>query len=239
MTDAERYTFTTNGYLTIENALAPDDLAALNAALDRDFTQRRDTYYSRSDRTYQSVRVMEVETAFDRLITHPSTFGIVRELMGEDIAFSELSVILKEPHTESHAGWHKDAGYAGVDLTRGLLLISCIYYLTDVRPGGACFSVVPGSHRFDWPRPAVEHVDDMPTHVELSGSAGTAIIFNANLWHCAKPNRSDVWRRTVHIYYCHAWMKPSGHTKFPPRLLESADTPFMQQFFHAKWGAAK
>lgn len=239
MTDTERYTFVTNGYLTIQNALSAEEVAVLNDALDRDFTQRRETYYNRGDGTHQSVRVMEVETAFDALITHPSTFEMLQDLMGKNIAFSELSVIIKEPQTDSHAGWHKDAGYSGVDLTRALLMISSIFYLTDVPPGGACFTVVPGSHRFDWPMPKVDHLDEMPGQVELTGNAGMVILFNANLWHCAKPNRADLWRKTVHLYYCHSWMKPSGHTKFPLRLLEGADTPFLKQLFHANWGAVQ
>lgn len=239
MSDAERYTFETNGYLVIENALSSAEVGVLNAALDRDFSERHETFYSRSEGTYQSVRVMEVETAFDALIMHPGVFDTLKALMNDDIAFSELSVIIKSPGTETHAAWHKDAGYSGVPLTQSLLLISCIYYLTDVPPDGACFTVTPGSHRFDRPQPKVENLEDMPTHVKLSGRAGTAILFNANLWHAAMPDRSDTERRTVHLYYCRPWMKPSGHTQFPPRLLAAADTPFLKRFYHTNWGAVK
>ena len=239
MTESDRDTFETNGYLTIGNALSPEELDTLNTALDREFTDRRDTFYSRSERTYQSVRVMEVETVFDALVMHPSTFDILKMLMDEDIAFSELSVIIKEPHTETHAAWHKDVGYRGTPLEQSLLLISCIYYLTDVPPDGACFTVVPGSHRFDRSQPEVERLEDMPGQVKLSGKAGTAIIFNANLWHAAMADHAGLQRRTVHIYYCRPWMKPTGHTRFPSRLLESADTPFLKKFYHADWGAVK
>jgi ectoine hydroxylase-related dioxygenase (phytanoyl-CoA dioxygenase family) len=239
MSEQQREFFETNGYLVIENALSSNELAALNAALDRDFSERRDTYYSRAERTYQSVRVMEVETAFDALIQHPNTFPVLREIMGDDVAFSELSVIVKEPHTPTHSGWHKDIGYRGVDLTRSLLLVSWIYYLTDVPSGSAAFSVVPQSHRWTQPVTKVDDLDAMPHHVELTGAAGTAILFNANLWHAAKSNRSDLWRRTFHLYYCRPWMKPTGHTQFPPRLVESANTDFQKRFFHANWGAVK
>jgi ectoine hydroxylase-related dioxygenase (phytanoyl-CoA dioxygenase family) len=239
MTDADRYAFETLGYRVLPDALTRDEVVSLNAALDRDFENRRDTFYARHENTFQSVRIMEVETAFDALIAHPSTFDLIRGFMDDDIAFSELSVILKKPHTETHAQWHKDVGYRGAPMSQSLLLISCIYYLTDVPENGACFSVVPGSHRFDRPTPKVETIEDMPTQVALSGRAGTAIIFNANLWHAARPNQSDLERRTVHIYYCRPWMKPTGHTHFPPRLLESAENDFMKRFYHANWGAVK
>ena len=49
MTDSYRLTFETKGYLSIENALSSDELHTLNAALDREFSNRRDTFYSRSD----------------------------------------------------------------------------------------------------------------------------------------------------------------------------------------------
>ena len=34
MTDAEKYLFDVHGYLIIENALSPDEVAAANAAVD-------------------------------------------------------------------------------------------------------------------------------------------------------------------------------------------------------------
>jgi ectoine hydroxylase-related dioxygenase (phytanoyl-CoA dioxygenase family) len=239
MFDAERYTFDTNGYLVIPEALSRDELTALNAALDRDLTERGDTFYTRHEGTRQSVRVLEAETVFDTLITHPSTFDLLKELMDGDIAFSEFSIIVKAPHTESHARWHRDAGYSGAPMPQSLLLISCIYYMSDVPADGACFTVVPGSHRFDRPIPKVDRIEDMPTCVPISGRAGTAVIFHANLWHAARPDESGVERRTAHLYYCRPWMKPTGHTHFPPRLLEAAETDFMKRFYHANWGAVK
>ena len=239
MRDSDRYQFETNGYLTLEGALSKDQLVDLNQALDREFSDRRDTFYSRSDGTHQSVRLLEIEEVFDELIMHTATFDILKGLMNEDIAFSELSALIKEPGTDSHAPWHKDIGYDGIPLNQSLLLISCIYYLSDVPDNGACFSVVPGSHRFDRERPEVKNLEDMPGHTRLSAPAGTAIIFNANLWHAAMHERSGHERRTVHVYYCHPWMKPSGHTLFPQRFLDSADTPFLKKFYHENRGAAK
>lgn len=239
MMDAYRFAFDTNGYLVLPHALARAELKALNGALDREWTDRRDTFYSRVDRTHQSVRVLEVEPVFDTLITHPSIFEILNAVMDEDIAFSEISIIIKETESESHAHWHRDAGYRGAPMSQSLVLLSCIYYLTDVPRDGACFTVVPGSHRFDRAMPKVERIEDMLTCVPLPGKAGTAIIFNANLWHAALANNPGVERRTAHLYYCRSWMKPSGHTIFPSRLLASAETDSMKRFYHANWGAVK
>ena len=239
MTDSDLYTFDTNGYLVVEDALNSAEITAISEALDREWTTRRDTFYTRSDNTWQSVRVMEVETAFDDLVIHPSVFELLKGIMSDDIAFSELSVILKAPGADSHARWHKDVDYQGAPMSQSLLLISCIYYLSDVMADSACFAVVPGSHRFNRSLPAVDHVNDMPGHIPLTGKAGTAILFHGNLWHAAYPSRSDQARRTVHIYYCRPWMKPSGHTKIPPRLIDSAETDFIKTFYHTNWGAVK
>ena len=97
MTDSDLYSFDTNGYLVVEDALNSAEITAINEALDREWTIRRDTFYTRSDNTWQSVRVMEVETAFDDLVIHPSVFELLKGIMSDDIAFSELSVILKAP----------------------------------------------------------------------------------------------------------------------------------------------
>lgn len=234
MTDTELYTFDTNGYLVVEEALSPTEISTMNKALDREWTTRRDTFYTRSADTWQSVRVMEEETAFDDLVIHPTTFELLKGFMSDDIAFSELSVILKAPGADTHARWHKDVGYQGAPMSQSLLLISCIYYLSDVTLDEACFAVVPGSHRFDRSVAVVDRVEDMPAHIPLIGKAGTAILFHANLWHAAYPSRSDQTRRTAHVYYCRPWMKPSGHTEIPPRLIDSADTDFMKTFYHTK-----
>ena len=134
MTDSDLYSFDTNGYLVVEDALNSAEITAINEALDREWTIRRDTFYTRSDNTWQSVRVMEVETAFDDLVIHPSVFELLKGIMSDDIAFSELSVILKAPGADSHARWHKDVDYQGAPMSQSLLLISC--YLLLVRCNG-------------------------------------------------------------------------------------------------------
>ena len=76
-------------------------------------------------------------------------------------------------------------------------------------------------------------------HEKLNGKEGTTIIFNTNLWHAATTDHTGLQRRTVHIYYCHPWIKPTGHTKLPSRLLESVDKPFLQEFYQTNWGAVE
>ena len=64
-TDAERFFFDNNGYLVLENFLAPDRVAALYAALERTIERRRDPQFKArtsqllpTGSTRRNVRVM-------------------------------------------------------------------------------------------------------------------------------------------------------------------------------------
>ena len=47
-TDAERFFFDNNGYLVLEDFLAPDRVSALYAALERTIERRRDSQFKRA-----------------------------------------------------------------------------------------------------------------------------------------------------------------------------------------------
>jgi ectoine hydroxylase-related dioxygenase (phytanoyl-CoA dioxygenase family) len=47
------------------------------------------------------------------------------------------------------------------------------------------------------PDPAAAH----PGEVQITGHAGTVVIFNSHLWHGGTQNRSDRPRRALHSYF--------------------------------------
>jgi hypothetical protein len=245
------------GVCVLPSLLRPAELAALNAAIELDISLRPNDWPPRTQQaTRQSCTVLEAlpgesESPFDGLITHPATLRLLRAAYRDDMAFSEMSIIVKggaadEAAVASHAGWHHDGHRP--ECGTSLMQSSVIFYLTDVPLDGACFTVVPGSHLRSSVQLAVgrsafpDAVSPMPDAWAISAPAGTAIVMNSNIWHASQPNRSAAERRTVHLYYNRPWVTPTGLRRdglsYMPRLAAAAaakqDT-FLHQLFHAQW----
>jgi ectoine hydroxylase-related dioxygenase (phytanoyl-CoA dioxygenase family) len=218
LSEAQRYRWECNGFLVLPDVLSAAELEGLRAAADDHFARFRSEYRERSPGTFQHASLLEGTDAFDALIWHPGVAGIVDDLLGGDATFVETSLILKQPGTRTHAGWHRDIAPAMVYHPASTLAVSAIYYLTDVEPHGGPFAVVPGSHKFPLPLPKLDDLEQMPHFERLAAAAGTVILFHGALWHAAMHNASDRRRLTIHQYYVHRWMKTTGHTKIPERL---------------------
>ena len=89
-----------------------------------------------------------------------------------------------------------------------------MYMLSDIKPGGGALRVIPGSHKREVPwqpagvrlRPAGNtRFDELSpaqqsNFVELTGRAGTAVIFTHDIIHCSW-HATDTYRRVVHCTF--------------------------------------
>ena len=215
--------FRANGYCVVPEALSAAELAALNAAIDRDREQYPQLWQHRGEGgRYQSAAVLLSSRAFDAVIRHPAVLGLVEELMGGELCFEELSAMVRQPLVKDppQAVWHRDTGH-WPDHPLALRNLSLVYYLTAVDAASHCFAVVPetvAQKRCESAAP------DPQRAVELYGKAGTAIIFNAGSGHAGVVKKTQRERRTIHIYYGHRRLPPmSDHTVVPRRLVEGGD----------------
>ena len=89
MSDAQRLSFEANGYLVIPNALSTAELADIREAADRaEAIWRSDTTLPgiRRDSFQQVQAPIEYDNRLFDLLEHPTTFPIVRELLGADVS---------------------------------------------------------------------------------------------------------------------------------------------------------
>src|ERR1043166_7808680 len=89
LTDAQRLSFETNGYLVIPNALSPEELARVRAAADRaEATWRADSTRLglRKENLQQVQAPIEYDAVLLDLLEHPATFPLIREILGNDIS---------------------------------------------------------------------------------------------------------------------------------------------------------
>lgn len=212
MTDEQRLFFETNGYLVFPNLLSPQELATIREAADAaENLWRADASRLgvRKPNLQQVQAPIEYDDRLLQLMVHPVVFPIVREIMGEDVQMIDNDYFISPPNTGSHALWHHDVGMPGVYHPRSTIMVKAFFLLSDVPQGGGGTAIIPGSHRFpmDFRLPKVGNPDEMPGHVRMEHSAGTAYLFHCRIYHAALNNTTDATRRVLIYNYGHSWMK--------------------------------
>lgn len=228
LSDELRVRFETDGFLTIPGALSAPELAEVRAAADRaEAAWRADPSRLgvRSSVLDQVQAPIEYDDALLNLLWHPSTFPIVRALLGEDVMMIDNDFFITPPRTSrTHADWHHDVGMAGVYHPRSLLMVKVFFLLTDVNANSGGTAMVPGSHRFEEGHvfPKVDDPKGMPGAVQMQGKAGDAYLFNGRVYHCAVNNDADRPRKVLIYNYGHFWMKMWAGYEPSERLLAEA-----------------
>jgi ectoine hydroxylase-related dioxygenase (phytanoyl-CoA dioxygenase family) len=93
--------------------------------------------------------------------------------------------------------------------------------LDDFTPTNGATRLVPGSHRFGtlpqsvMADPAAPHPDE----VLITGPAGSALIYNAHLWHGGTANRTSAPRRALHAFFAR---RDKPQQQYQKRLLDAA-----------------
>jgi hypothetical protein len=213
LSDAQRITFEANGFLTIENALTPLELAQLHKeAADAEalWEKNPDLPGYKNPALWELRGPIEYGDTMRDLLWHPKTFPIVREVLGDDVSMVDNSYYVTPPRTPyTHANWHHDVSLHGVYHPLSVMMLKVFFLLTDVNANSGGTAMVPGSHRFpmDFKYPHVNSPKDMPGAVQMSGKAGTAYMFNGRVYHAAVNNDSDASRKVLIYNYGHHWMK--------------------------------
>lgn len=230
LTEAQREQWAVDGYLQLEGALSPAEVAFFSDLLDNTVRtqpgyepaatelqrghyawklpdQNKDAFMDRRD-------LLPYHQAFIDLIDRPAIFDLILDLMGPYIQFSMSQAIIRAS-TDTFPGYiHTDGGEAQKSIrvteTSRPLAVKVMYLLTDVtaRDSGN-FTILPGSHLRPFPERA-ERIPGpkSPGTVPLLGKAGDAYVFPHAIWHGPSPNHSGKARKTILYNYCQMFMKP-------------------------------
>ena len=222
MMEAEKYLFDVHGYLVIENALSPEEVAEANAAVDHyaNKIKLRDNDLARTSSTLQGkigrgdlggMLTWEKPycNVFREMIAHPSFASYLEELLGPGFRLEAQSMITMDEGAEGF--WFHEGGEPH-DRSRGYFyrngrmfcgMTNLAVQLTDVAPGDGGFACLPGSHKANFPCP--DDIRLYETHqdrmVQIPAKAGDAILFVECLMHGALPWVAKHQRRSVIIRY--------------------------------------
>lgn len=227
--------FERHHYLLLPAVLTPEEVATLNAAIDRD----REAYprlWSTGPRMQSAHCLLSIPEA-DLLIRHPSFFPVAEQIFDGDIRFEEFSIMIRVGNQPrgSIEGWHRDCAPNPAHRL-GIHALGAFIYLTDVDETTARYALVPNSQHLPEPRKVREEPEEREGEVEMLGPAGSVILVNAGNWHCGKWGHGPRERRMAAIYYGQSHTPSlSDHTLFPRRLWDVDDPE--QRRFYSKFNA--
>jgi len=230
--------FHERGFIIVREALSPEQVSFLNHATDRDLELHCNEWVKFDESFIETPDVITRTSDFDFAIENPKTLAIFRGLLGDLVTFEELEVLIRNPTIKKQdtKAWHRDATR---DYNRRMEIeyVSLVYYLTEVSEKDHCLSIIPGSH--------YGLVDLKPeevtpgTEFDVTGAAGTAVIFHGRCIHAGKLKPSSRQRRTLHIYYARSDQpRYSEWTEIPVRLYQKND-PELPPLFYSKWNATQ
>lgn len=124
----------------------------------------------------------------------PELLTVVGELIGERFFLSQVEG--REPLAGGgHQQLHRD-----LSVQRPGDIVNAIAYFDDYGPENGATRIVPGSHRPDQKAPPYDFNDESRS-VQLSGSAGDILVFDADLVHAGSLNSIGARRRSILISY--------------------------------------
>jgi ectoine hydroxylase-related dioxygenase (phytanoyl-CoA dioxygenase family) len=237
----ETNSFRENGFLIIEDALAADQLSRVQAAYERVIAPFVDEWEASAATGGHDVpRALEKEEALLELIENPRVVPLLSQVVGEDVQIRQVQTRYipgNQPRdaTVGYTGWHRDKPNYHNAATQQSLWLKVFYYFYDVAEDGGPTAIVPRTHtsslhprNLDPPPLAIE----MPGHVKVACKAGTALLFDTRVWHCAMPNFTPDARRCMILNYCNFWHKQFGEVaNGAARLLEAGqlESPLRKQ----------
>lgn len=219
-----------NSYVVLPDLLSPAQVAAMNAAIDRDREQNRFMWFCEGHPDY-NCNLLLTEPIFEVAIRHPRLLPLVEQLMGGPFCFEELSVRHTAPRSEGRpTDWHRDRPH-WPEHPLNLDYPQVIYYLTDVDEGTHCFTISPEPAAGPLRLEKEAHLARGGT-VYFHGRAGSAILFNCATLHGVTLRAGTRHRRIIQVYYGHP-DRPSLSqvTLMPPRLWRDHPDPEIRRFY--------
>ncbi len=226
LTPQQQQAFRRDGFLVVEDAVSPAQLAALRRDFDAWVAESRDHSAAYGEildgrprfdleRGHSAERPalrrvnspQEVSEAYAEVMARSRMTAIVADLIGPNVKFHHAKINSKLPGAATAVKWHQDfpfTPHSNDDLCTALLFVD------EVTDENGPLEVLPGSHRGDilslWHDGGFSGaIDDavaaecQARSVRCIGPAGAVCLMHTRLLHGSAPNRST---RPRTLYIC-------------------------------------
>ncbi|KAB7739205.1 phytanoyl-CoA dioxygenase [Parvibaculum sedimenti] len=217
-----------DGYTIVENAIDPDHLVALNAALLRLEYELGIEPARNGFEGHHTVRIYNLLAhgkAFERIPTHPLVLPIVEGVLDEGCLVSSLSSISIDPGERAQP-IHADDQIMPVAKPHAPFVCNSMWALTDFTEENGATRIIPGSHKRS-SSPDYGHEYDS---IAAEMPKGSVLIWHGSLWHGGGANKSGERRVGIAMNYCAGYIRQQENQQlglplefvrsFEPRLQE-------------------
>lgn len=235
--------FWRDGYLMVEGAVTPAELAALKAEIAAwveesrahaepfgpptvDGRPRFDMGAEHTAAKPALRRInnpSDISEAYRQVMLDARMVDMVADLIGPDVKFHHCKINLKLSGAQTEVSYHQDFAYTphtNDDIVTALL------FLDDIDEANGCLTVVPRSHKgpvlslFDGERftgavAAGEEKQALAKSVPCVGKAGSVCLMHTKLLHGSAANRSDGARGLYICVYTAADAVPIARNPMP------------------------
>lgn len=194
-----------DGYVVLERAIDRAAIAELIAALAPHEANRpmgRNAFEGcLTQRVYSLAGKGE---PFQRLAEHPDVLALVDRTLLPNHLLSTIQSIRLHPG-EAAQRWHTDDAFYLIPRPRAMTLaITVIWAIEDFTVHNGATQLIPGSHRWGMEVPDANDRDAITAVMP----AGSALVFDAALWHRGGNNRSSRTRLALSPQYCQPFLRP-------------------------------
>ncbi|MER6499397.1 ectoine hydroxylase [Streptomyces sp. NPDC001455] len=146
--------FDRDGFLTVDRLIAPDEVAACRAELDRLIADpvvradERSVIEPKSQKVRSVFEVHRISEVFARLVADERVVGRARQILGSDVYVHQSRINVKPGFGASGFYWHSDfeTWHAEDGLPR-MRTVSVSIALTENHDTNGGLMIMPGSHR--------------------------------------------------------------------------------------------
>lgn len=203
-----------NGYCLVEGVVPEDRCADIRQRLLAVVDCHRRS--SAPERIGFVPSVINHDQSFAPHLADPRLMQIATTLLGHDVRISFTSVIVNEPGNERgswHADWpfnQKNAGHIGAPYPDAIFHLTTLWMISPFTAENGGTLVVPGSHRRcsnpTVPDHDVAASESVPTEINVTGPAGSVLLFDSRLWHATAPNNTNDPRVALAVRYAPWWL---------------------------------
>ena len=231
------------GFAVIPGALSRDEVAELNAFMDRDQQENPGDWHAPAQGASGNGQVLMKHPDLDRVVRHRVTFPLLQTILGPAIHFGQFDFRDVRPDAAEESGmeWHRDISYYSKcggrvwdpDNPYKSTYACVIYYLTDVHECCPCFAMVPRSHEYRSHALAKAGLGADYREVPIRGEAGTAILYNITTYHTRLAGSAGCrhGRRTMHNYHSAKGSPPLTEWATLPESLALSDDPDTRAYY--------
>lgn len=205
MTESERESLDTSGYVVLENLLDKQTLQEATQRVEELYESEGENAgaeFRKEAGSRRLANLVDKGEIFQRLISSPRILELVSYVLGERFKLSSFNARSANPYSGEAQPLHCDAG--ALPDKNGFWVCNTIWLLDDFTPENGATRVVPGSQYWSqFPQDVMaDPVQPHPEEVLVLGPAGSVVVMNTHAWHGGTANHTSGHRRALHGFYC-------------------------------------